>query len=112
MNYSIMEDTVIASDPASETLIGSEPQSETLTTSDSSETLENATETPQTSIDPDALQKQIANLESALRRANKEAKDHRLKANELTKFKDEIEAAKLSESEKLQKQLAALQAPT
>lgn len=58
----------------------------------------------QLSID-DAL-KEIESYKAALAKANKEAKDHRLKANELDKLKAEIEASKLSETEKLQKQLA------
>ena len=61
------------------------------------------TKLPQ-SID-DAL-KHIERLEAALSKANKDAKEHRLKANELDKIKE----AQLSKEELLTKQLADLQA--
>ena len=56
------------------------------------------------SID-DAL-KHIERLESALAKANKDAKDHRLKANEL----DKLKADQLTKEEQLQKELADLKA--
>src|SRR6266516_5561441 len=69
-------------------------------------------EMPETSSTPpslDAVQKELADLKAALKKANDEAKTHRLKANELDKLKGEIEASKLTETERLQKQLAELQ---
>lgn len=58
---------------------------------------------------PQDVQKELADLRTALKKANEDAKAHRLKANELDKLKAEIEASKLSETERLQKQLAELQ---
>ena len=55
------------------------------------------------------VQKELESLKNALKKANAEAKEHRLKANELDKLKADAEAEKLSETEKLQKQLADLQ---
>lgn len=66
-----------------------------------------ATTTAQPSLE-DAL-KELESAKAALKKANAEAASHRHKANELDKLKAETEAAKLSETEKLQKQLAELQ---
>jgi phage-related minor tail protein len=84
---------------------GADPQGVTPNTSATSETLE--TTTPQS---PDAVQKELADLKSALKKANDEAKTHRLKANELDKLKADLEASKLSETERLQKQYDDLKA--
>jgi phage-related minor tail protein len=92
--------------PASEMLSGAAPTGEMPTTPATSEMLE-ATSTPQS---PDAVQKELADLRSALKKANDDAKAHRLKANELDKLKAEIEASKLSETERLQKQYDELKA--
>ncbi len=81
------------------------PSGEMPTTSAKSE-MQDAT-TPQI---PDAVQKELADLRTALKKSNEDAKTHRLKAAELDKLKAEIEASKLSETERLQKQLAELQA--
>lgn len=67
-------------------------------------------ETPETPQSLEAVQKELADLKAALKKANEEAKNHRLKANELDKLKAEIEASKLSETEKLQKQYNDLKA--
>jgi hypothetical protein len=69
-------------------------------------------ETPATTTTPSAgdSASELEQLKAALKKANAESAAHRHKANELDKLKAEIEASKLSESEKLQKQLAALQA--
>ena len=70
-------------------------------------------ETPPTTIPQvslDAALKEIESLKAALKRTNAESAAHRTKANELDKLKADIEAAKLSETEKLQKQLTDLQA--
>src|ERR1700730_14059795 len=64
-------------------------------------------ETPGTATD-DA--KQIEDLKAALKKANAESAAHRHKAKELDDLKAKLEADKLSESEKLQKQLTDLQA--
>lgn len=70
-------------------------------------------ETPGSTTDPtpsDESAKEVQRLQAALRRANAEAKEHREKSLELDRLKAEAEAAKLSESEKLQQQLTILQA--
>lgn len=56
----------------------------------------------------DAL-KQVESLQAALKAANKESAGHRIKAKELDELKAKIEADKLSETEKLQKQVNDLQ---
>jgi len=75
--------------------------------------LQNAGETPGSNQPSsptveDAL-KQIADLQAALKKANTESATHRHKAKELDDLKAKIEAEKLSETEKLQKQLSTLQ---
>jgi hypothetical protein len=55
------------------------------------------------------LQAQVQRMTEALKKANAEAKEHRLAANKLKELQDAIEAEKLTETEKLQKQLATLQ---
>jgi hypothetical protein len=77
----------------------------TPTTPATSETLE--TTTPPSL---DAAQKELADLKAALKKANDEAKTHRLKANELDKLKADLEASKLSETQRLQKQYDDLKA--
>jgi len=71
--------------------------------------------TPQTES-LDAIKKELDALRAALKKANTDAKGHRLKNEELEKFKEQIEAAQLSDKEKqdlaakkLQEQLATLQ---
>jgi len=78
------------------------PQVET-TTNDTSvntseETTEATTETKQPSIEE--LQAQVRRIESALKKANNEAKTFRLENNDLKKFKEQVEAEKLTEQEK------------
>src|ERR1700730_8286393 len=80
-------------------------QGETPTTTATGET-PGATATLQSIED---AQKEIERLTAALKRANAEAKEHRVKASELDKLKAEAEAATLTETQKLQKQLAELQ---
>lgn len=57
----------------------------------------------------DDLRKEVESLKAALKKANAESRDHRIKAKELDDLKAQIEAEKLSEKEKLEKQLATLQ---
>jgi hypothetical protein len=63
--------------------------------------------TPPLSIDD--AQKEIDRLTASLKRANAEAKTSREKATELDTLKKQIEDAKLSEKERLEKELAAAQ---
>jgi hypothetical protein len=113
-----IENTTVPSNDA--TLDEATPQTETVTTPvESDVTSENANKQPSL----DDLQTQVKRLESALAKANKDAKDHRLKstelsskAQELDELKSRLEAEKLSEREKqelaqrnLEKQLADLQ---
>jgi hypothetical protein len=86
---------------------GTNPPTETVTTVPNGETP--ASTTP-ASTTPDDTQKQIDELKAALKKANAESATHRHKANELDKLKADAEAASLSEAEKTQKKLAALQA--
>lgn len=65
------------------------------------------TTTPQLTID-DAL-KEIDRLKADLKKVHSESAGHRNKAKELDDLKAKLEADKLSETEKLQKQLATLQ---
>lgn len=58
---------------------------------------------------PDDVQRELRRLQAGLERANKEAKEYRVKAEELGKFKADADAAKLSETEKLQRHIADLQ---
>lgn len=69
-------------------------------------------ETPGSTTEPSAeeVKQELERLKASLKRANAEAKEHRVKAEELDRLKAEAEAAKLSESEKTQKKLADLQA--
>lgn len=53
--------------------------------------------------------KELESLKKALAKANAEAASHRHKAKELDELKARIEAEKLSETERLQKQVADLQ---
>ncbi len=90
-------------------------------TATSSETLDNAVvqgETPNSSVTdetsgtttkPADTLKELESLRKALKKANDEAASHRHKAKELDELKAQIEAEKLSETERLQKQLAELQ---
>jgi hypothetical protein len=87
------------------------PQSEMDTTAETNETLatEPTNEQPQSQPSTDDLSKELENLRSALKKANAEAAKHRKDAKELAVYRDQIESEKLSEQEKLQKQLADLQ---
>lgn len=69
-----------------------------------------ASEMQDATTSPDAVQKELADLRAALKKSNEDAKTHRLKAAELDKLKAEIEASKLSETERLQKQYDDLKA--
>jgi hypothetical protein len=58
---------------------------------------------------PGPTQADIDTLKAALKKANAEAAQHRHKANELDKLKEQIEAEKLSDKERLEAKLTALQ---
>ena len=96
---------------ADETLATEQPPSE-MDTTPTGETPASETATPEKQASPDAteLAKELESLKAALKKANKESAGHRQKAKELDDLKAQIEAEKLSETEKLQKQLAKLQA--
>lgn len=102
-----------------------DPQTETVnTTTDTTGETPASTEPTTTPPTLEALQAQIARLEAAQKRANQEAAKHRTRASELektnselSKFKEQTEAEKLSEQERrdlaqknLEKQLADQQA--
>ena len=92
------------SEAQSETQSATDPKVETTTTEPS--------ETPGTTTEAassDDVHKELDALKAALKKANAEAAKHRHAATELDRLKAEADAAKLSETEKLQKQLAALQ---
>jgi alanyl-tRNA synthetase len=96
--------------PVSETPNGAEPQGETPTPSETSETLE-TTDTSSSSPEgqvPEELAKELERLKNSLKRANAEAKENRLAKEELQRLKEEAENAKLSETERLQKELDEL----
>lgn len=95
--------------PVSETPNGADPQGETPTLPQTpSETLVETEPTTPASSSED-LAKEIERLKNSLKRANSEAKENRLAREELQKLKEEAENAKLSETERLQKELATLQ---
>jgi hypothetical protein len=58
----------------------------------------------------DDVQKELAELKAALKKANAESASHRHKAKELDDLKAQAEASQLSETEKLQKKLTDMQA--
>lgn len=93
-------------DPAaqSETPGAPDPTVET-TTMEPGETPGTTTEAPS----PDDVHKELERLKASLKRANAEAKEHREKATELDKLKARIEDEKLTEKQRLEKQLAELQ---
>jgi len=101
------------SSTVNETLTVEDPQTETVTTPvESDETSEGTTKQP--SIED--LLAQNKRLESALAKANKDAKTHRFKVDELSKIADEhtalkerIAAEKLSAEEKQQLELKNLE---
>jgi hypothetical protein len=86
-----------------ETPNGTSPQGETPTTPGNGET------PGTTTLSPADLQKEIERLTASLKRANKEAKDEREAANDLRKFKEQIESQQMTEKDRLEKQLADLQ---
>lgn len=90
--------------PPDATLNGVDPKPATGTT------VTDATSEATTGTPPTDLQEQIKRLETALKKANADAKSHRLKADELDRLKAEQETATLNETQKLQKQLAKMQA--
>lgn len=92
------EDTSTAT-PGSETLNGTAPTGETPNTG-TGETLGTTTEPS-----PADIRKENERLAAALKRANAEAKEHRIKAEEL----DKLKAAQMTEQEKKDKLLADLQ---
>ncbi len=57
----------------------------------------------------DDLQRQIKRMESALKKANEEAKNHRLENNDLKKFKTQVEQEKMTEQERQQAATKALE---
>jgi soluble lytic murein transglycosylase-like protein len=94
--------------------VTSQVETTTTDTSSGSEETSETTTTEQPSIE--SLQAQIKRIETALKKANTEAKNYRLEANELKQFKAQVEAEKLTEQEKqelarknLESQLATLQ---
>lgn len=107
------ETTTVAED---ETSTDTDPQTETVTTSEPDETpgttktaKAKASAQATASRDDDAVQKELESLKKALKKANDESKEHRLKAKELDELKAKIQAEQLSEKEKLEKKLADLQ---
>lgn len=99
-----MPDNSTTGTPQDEMSNGGTPQ-DAMSTTQTDERSESTTQTPSA----DDLAKEIEQLRTALKKANNDAKAHRLKADELDKLKAETEASKLSETEKLQKQVQALQ---
>ncbi len=93
-------------DPQGETPNGTVPPGET-PNAGTGETPGTTTTTP---LSIEELQKLLDEERAARKKANSEAAAHRHDANEYKKLKSELEASKLSETEKLQKQLATLQA--
>lgn len=104
MSNSDTTTTEAVKDETSDALVSSQSETDVNTTQDStvpsSETPEETTTQNQQQPSLDDLQAQIRRMESALKKANAEAKTHRLEANELKKFKEQVEAEKLSETEK------------
>ena len=78
------------------------PPTETVNTSGTGETPAATT--------PDALAKELADLKTALKKANAEAASYRHKAKEYDDSKARLEAEKLTETERLQKQYNDLKA--
>lgn len=99
-----MSNTTTTEATTDETSTTSVPQSETdvTATQDSQVTSDETSETTTTDQQPsiEALQAQIRRLEAAQKKANTEAKNYRLEAAELKKFKEQTEAEKLSEADK------------
>src|SRR5450755_769817 len=58
---------------------------------------------------PEEFATELAKLKAALKKANDDAAKHRHANSELTKYKTETEAAKLSEAERQEKNLTDLQ---
>lgn len=84
-----------------------DPQTETVTTTVATDETSETTTTNQQSFTEEEYKAQIKRMEAALQKANKDAKTHRLKADELAtkaseleKFKAEVDAKNLSEQEK------------
>lgn len=103
-------------DTQDETLNESDLQSETDTTSEADETLADETTKSQPSNENKDLADRLKRMESALRKANGEAKTYRLEADDLKKYKEKHEISKLSEKEQeeatrksLEQQLAVAQ---
>jgi hypothetical protein len=65
--------------------------------------------TTTTPSSPEELATELAKLKAALKKANDDAAKHRHANSELTKYKTETEAAKLSEAERQEKNLTDLQ---
>jgi multidrug efflux pump subunit AcrA (membrane-fusion protein) len=80
-----------------------DPQTETVTTSDAGETPEEETTTEKPSS-PSIDEARIKRIEAALKKANSEAKNYRLEAEELKKYKEAAESAKLTDQERLDKE--------
>lgn len=105
-----MPEETTSTDTQSETQNVSDSKVET-TTQATGETL--GTTTAQTSTSSDDISREIERLKASLKRANAEAKQYREQATELSSFKEQTEASKLSDQEKqalaqqkLEKQLA------
>ncbi len=98
-------------DPQNATLNGTDPTTATVTTATGATS---GTTTKEPTLTE--LQAQVQRMEAALKKANSDAKTHRLENEQLKTFKEQIEASQLSEQQKqdlaakkLQEQLATLQ---
>lgn len=91
-----MPEETTSSSSTDETKSGLDPKVET-TTQETGET-PGTTTTSQSSSDD--IQREIERLKASLKRANAEAKEHRERVTELAQFKEQTEAAKLSDQEK------------
>src|SRR5258708_3622662 len=92
--------------PNGETPEGTPPETGTPETGETSVTKSSRR---RTIVSVDDASEEIDRLETALKKANSESASHRHKANELDKLKAEIEASKLTETERWQKQATELQ---
>lgn len=110
--YAMNKDETQTAEPGDETLTGTAPTGET-PTPETGETPGTAPASPTTpeaaDASADAHEQEIAQLKEALKKANKEAAAHRVKAKELDDLKAQAEAEKLTEKERLEKKIADLQ---
>jgi len=93
--------TEATNDETSTTSVPQQSETDITTTQDSTQvTSDETTDNQQQQPSLDTLQAQIKRMETALKKANTEAKNYRLEATELKKFKEQVEAEKLTEQEK------------